>query len=85
MGVVGAAMSSQFVISNGDNFYDTGLKGTEDPRFSSSFSDVYTDPSLMTQWYASKFGFYHVCFHVPAYSICTTILIQRHTNIYVYH
>lgn len=59
MGVVGAAMNSQFVISNGDNFYDTGLKGTDDPRFSSSFSDVYSDPSLMTQWYAGEFGSSH--------------------------
>eukprot|EP00271_Cylindrocystis_brebissonii_P007819 TRINITY_DN21615_c0_g1_i1.p1 TRINITY_DN21615_c0_g1~~TRINITY_DN21615_c0_g1_i1.p1 ORF type:complete len:390 (+),score=71.77 TRINITY_DN21615_c0_g1_i1:117-1286(+) len=52
MGRVGERINSQFVISNGDNFYDEGLKNTFDEQFSTSFSDIYTAPSLQTPWYA---------------------------------
>lgn len=52
MGRIGQQLGSQFVISTGDNFYQTGLKGTNDPNFTASFTNVYTAPSLQTKWYA---------------------------------
>ena len=35
-----------FIISTGDNFYESGLTSVDDPQFSQSFSDVYKDKSL---------------------------------------
>ncbi|KAH7280538.1 hypothetical protein KP509_36G001700 [Ceratopteris richardii] len=52
MGKVGKQLDIQFVVSTGDNFYDTGLDNVSDPAFTSSFTDIYTDPSLQTTWYA---------------------------------
>lgn len=52
MGRIGEQLDIQFVISTGDNFYQTGLQGTNDSNFASSFTNVYTAPSLQTQWYA---------------------------------
>lgn len=54
MGIIGEKLEVDFVISTGDNFYDRGLKGTEDPAFEESFSKVYTAPSLQTEWYSGK-------------------------------
>ncbi|XP_057820503.2 purple acid phosphatase 7-like [Cryptomeria japonica] len=52
MGIVGEKLQIDFVISTGDNFYDKGLNGTDDPSFEHSFSQVYTAKSLQKQWYA---------------------------------
>lgn len=52
MGRVAAAIDSSFVISTGDNFYEDGLDGIEDPQFESSFSKIYTAESLYTRWYS---------------------------------
>ena len=46
MGRLGAAQAPRFVVSVGDNFYESGLTSTEDDQFASSFSDIYTHPSL---------------------------------------
>ena len=35
-----------FVLSVGDNFYESGLTSVLDPQFEASFKDVYTAPSL---------------------------------------
>ena len=35
-----------FVVSTGDNFYESGLSSAEDPQFAESFADVYWQPSL---------------------------------------
>lgn len=51
MGLVGEKLDIDFVISTGDNFYEDGLTGVEDPAFEESFSDIYTAPSLQKQWY----------------------------------
>lgn len=51
MGIVGEKLDIDFVISTGDNFYDDGLVGVDDPAFHSSFSNIYTAPSLQKQWY----------------------------------
>ncbi|KAH7441916.1 hypothetical protein KP509_03G061900 [Ceratopteris richardii] len=52
MGRIGWQLGIEFVISTGDNFYDTGLNGTDDPKFAASFTNVFTAPSLQTKWYA---------------------------------
>ncbi|XP_017442845.1 purple acid phosphatase 8 [Vigna angularis] len=52
MGIVGEKLNIDFVISTGDNFYEDGLKGVEDPAFYESFVDIYTAPSLHKTWYS---------------------------------
>ncbi|MCL7045088.1 hypothetical protein MKW94_003934 [Papaver nudicaule] len=51
MGRIGEMQDIDFVISTGDNFYDDGLKGVDDPAFQESFMNIYTAPSLQKQWY----------------------------------
>ncbi|KAL1541754.1 Purple acid phosphatase 17 [Salvia divinorum] len=52
MGRIGEEMDIDFVVSTGDNFYDNGLKGVEDPNFVESFTNVYTHKSLQKQWFS---------------------------------
>src|ERR1700761_852858 len=35
-----------FVISVGDNFYESGVTGIDDPQWRKSFEDIYDQPSL---------------------------------------
>ncbi|KAI3831846.1 hypothetical protein MKX03_022218 [Papaver bracteatum] len=51
MRMIGEMQDIDFVISTGDNFYDNGLKGIDDPAFQESFMNIYTAPSLQKQWY----------------------------------
>ncbi|GAY51818.1 hypothetical protein CUMW_137170 [Citrus unshiu] len=51
MGLIGEKLEIDFVISTGDNFYEDGLTGEEDPAFLDSFTSIYTAPSLQKQWY----------------------------------
>ncbi|KAG8379508.1 hypothetical protein BUALT_Bualt07G0095700 [Buddleja alternifolia] len=51
MGRIGKELDIDFVISTGDNFYDNGLKGVDDPAFHTSFTKIYTAKSLQTPWY----------------------------------
>lgn len=52
MGKIGEKLGIDFVISTGDNFYEDGLTGVDDPAFDDSFSNIYTAPSLQKQWYS---------------------------------
>jgi len=52
MGRIGEELDIDFVISTGDNFYEQGLTGTDDPSFEESFSGIYTAKSLQTPWYS---------------------------------
>ena len=54
MGRVGENLAIEFVVSVGDNFYETGLTGVDDPAFTASFTDIYTAPSLQTTWYTGN-------------------------------
>lgn len=54
MGIVGEKLNIDFMISTGDNFYEDGLKGVDDPAFYESFVNIYTAPSLQTIWYSGK-------------------------------
>jgi len=50
MGETAKALDAAFVISVGDNFYEDGVAGVDDPKWRTSFEDVYTAPSLQTPW-----------------------------------
>lgn len=45
------AVDSRFVISVGDNFYENGVSSVTDPKWKTSFEDIYTRPGLMTKWH----------------------------------
>jgi acid phosphatase len=51
MGREAAAIGSRFVLSVGDNFYETGVASVDDPHFQASFEQVYDARSLQTPWY----------------------------------
>ncbi|XP_061985835.1 purple acid phosphatase 4-like [Populus nigra] len=51
MGIMGEKLDIDFIISTGDNFYEGGLNGVDDPAFYESFTRIYTAPSLQKQWY----------------------------------
>ena len=61
MGIVGEKLDVDFIISTGDNFYEDGLTGVQDPAFKDSFTDIYTAPSLKERWYTGEFfvSFFH--------------------------
>ncbi|KAJ4960845.1 hypothetical protein NE237_020755 [Protea cynaroides] len=52
MGRIAEELEPDFIISTGDNFYGSGLTGTDDPAFEESFSKIYTANSLQKQWYS---------------------------------
>lgn len=52
MGRIGEKMDIDFVVSTGDNIYDSGMKSIDDPAFQVSFTDIYTSPSLQKPWYS---------------------------------
>ncbi|GAB2219603.1 hypothetical protein Droror1_Dr00007240 [Drosera rotundifolia] len=52
MGRIGEIIGIDFVISTGDNFYGSGLKNEHDPKFTESFTRIYTAKSLQRQWYS---------------------------------
>ncbi|XP_022775711.1 purple acid phosphatase 8-like isoform X2 [Durio zibethinus] len=60
MGSVGQKLDIDFVISTGDNFYEDGLTGVDDPAFNESFTAIYTAPSLNKQWYNEFVEFFFV-------------------------
>lgn len=55
MGRIGEELDIDFVVSTGDNFYDSGLTGVDDKAFEESFTNVYTAKSLQKQWYSGMF------------------------------
>ncbi|XP_031253461.1 purple acid phosphatase 17-like [Pistacia vera] len=52
MGKVAEKLNIDFVVSTGDNFYDNGLEGVDDPAFEDSFTKIYTAKGLQKQWYS---------------------------------
>ncbi len=51
MGESAAALGARFVISVGDNFYEDGVAGIDDPAWEKSFERVYDAPSLQVPWW----------------------------------
>eukprot|EP01062_Namystynia_karyoxenos_P043528 TRINITY_DN318_c0_g1_i1.p1 TRINITY_DN318_c0_g1~~TRINITY_DN318_c0_g1_i1.p1 ORF type:complete len:365 (+),score=130.10 TRINITY_DN318_c0_g1_i1:89-1096(+) len=44
--------SPDFVLAIGDNFYDKGVSGVDDPQFKDKFEDTFTAPELQNvPWY----------------------------------
>jgi len=54
MGRIGEQLDIDFVISVGDNFYESGLTDVNDPEFEKCFTNVYTAKSLQKQWYSGE-------------------------------
>lgn len=59
MGIIADKLDIDFVVSTGDNFYDDGLTGVDDPAFDESFKYVYAAPSLQKQWYTGTYVYIH--------------------------
>ena len=53
MGVFAEKYKTGFVLTLGDNIYNTGVTGTDDPKWQTCFEQVYTASSLQIPWYAS--------------------------------
>jgi acid phosphatase len=53
MAETGMEIGAEFVLTVGDNFYENGVTGVDDPHWQGSFEDIYAAPSLQVPWYAS--------------------------------
>ncbi|XP_077981512.1 tartrate-resistant acid phosphatase type 5-like [Glandiceps talaboti] len=51
MGDVADFYQSQFTLALGDNFYYSGIKSVDDPRFNETFENVFTAKSLYNPWH----------------------------------
>jgi len=51
MGIEARADSSRFIISAGDNFYESGVESLDDSHWTRSFEDIYTAEALQVKWY----------------------------------
>ncbi|XP_049354198.1 purple acid phosphatase 8-like isoform X2 [Solanum verrucosum] len=60
MGEIGEKLKIDFVISSGDNFYEDGLNGVNDPTFQHSFTNIYKAPSLQKTWYNEIVDFFFI-------------------------
>lgn len=69
MGKTADKLNPDFIISTGDNFYEDGLTGTDDPVFAESFTNIYTAPSLQKQWYSGDLISLHTNTKLPIYEI----------------
>jgi len=43
--------SPEFVLAIGDNFYDKGVSGVDDPQFKEKFEDTFAEDTLQVPWY----------------------------------
>jgi acid phosphatase len=50
MGKTAAEIDSPFIVSVGDNFYENGVSGVDDPQWQTSFEQIYTAESLQRPW-----------------------------------
>ena len=53
MGETAKVLNARFVVSVGDNFYEDGVDSVTDPKWKTSFEDVYTAPSLQLPWHVA--------------------------------
>jgi tartrate-resistant acid phosphatase type 5 len=51
MGRRAAQTAARFVVTTGDNFYEDGVQSVDDPKWRTSFEDVYTARALQRRWY----------------------------------
>lgn len=53
MGESARELDARFVISVGDNFYEDGVTGLDDPAWQKSFEAIYDAPSLQIPWHVA--------------------------------
>lgn len=53
MGRAAADAGARFIVSVGDNFYESGVQSADDPQWRSSFETIYTAPSLQIPWFVA--------------------------------
>ena len=53
MGETAARIGARFVISAGDNFYEDGVAGVGDPKWRTSFEEVYVHRALQVPWHVA--------------------------------
>ncbi len=46
-----AKYNPEFILAIGDNFYDKGVTGVDDPQWKDKFEDTFTGESLQVPWY----------------------------------
>ena len=51
MGEAAGQLGAEFILSLGDNFYPNGVASVDDYQFTRSFEDIYSDHSLMVDWF----------------------------------
>lgn len=51
MNITALSENPGFVISTGDNFYETGIQSITDPQWKTSFEDVYAGKGLQKDWF----------------------------------
>ncbi|XP_054897721.1 tartrate-resistant acid phosphatase type 5a [Poeciliopsis prolifica] len=51
MSNVAQQFGADFILALGDNFYFTGVKSVDSPRFKDTYEDVYTSKYLKVPWY----------------------------------
>ena len=61
MGRIGEKLDIDFFISTGDNFYENGLIGIDDPSFEESFYGIYIAKILEIPWYSDMTYKYIIC------------------------
>ena len=52
LAISATALSAQFVINVGDNFYHYGVKSKNDTQWKTTFENVYKEKSMMIPWYS---------------------------------
>jgi acid phosphatase len=50
MALAAKSANARFVISVGDNFYESGVTSVDDPQWQTSFENVYQDRALQVPW-----------------------------------
>ena len=53
MGETASATHARFIVSVGDNFYEDGVAGIDDPAWVNSYERVYDAPALQVPWYVA--------------------------------
>ncbi|MCF3948569.1 metallophosphoesterase [Acidiphilium iwatense] len=51
MAAAAAESDPRFIVSAGDNFYESGVTSIHDPQWRSSFEDVYSEAALQRPWH----------------------------------
>jgi len=51
MAIIAEQYNSQFTLALGDNFYYSGVSNVDDPRFKTTYEQIFTAPSLQSRWY----------------------------------